>query len=81
MIFRNPRLVKRTRSGVELHLPDEARQLLVGLHVLGATLVWAATVQVALEVFDGVGGRLDRRWRSAGATRASRGDVPVLSGR
>jgi heme a synthase len=55
--------------------------LLVGLHVLGATLVWAATVQVALEVFDGGGGRLDRRWRSAGATRASRGDVPVLSGR
>ena len=31
VIFRNPRLVKRTRSGVELHLPDEARQLLVGL--------------------------------------------------
>jgi hypothetical protein len=31
VIFRTPRLVKRTRSGVELHLPDEARQLLASL--------------------------------------------------
>lgn len=31
MIFRTPRLVKRSRSAVELHLPDEARHLLAGL--------------------------------------------------
>jgi hypothetical protein len=33
VIFRTPRLVKRTRAGVELHLPEEARQLLGGLIV------------------------------------------------
>ena len=31
MGFRNPRLVKRTRHGVELHLSAEERRLLVGL--------------------------------------------------
>jgi cytochrome c oxidase assembly protein subunit 15 len=53
--------------------------LLVGVHVLGATLVWAATVHLAIVVRDG--GPARRAGRPVAGTGASRGEVPVLSGR